>query len=723
MNQKKKSGFLRRVPQFTANGAAYRFTGLIVLAALALCVFLAGPAVGSARAAGLLIAENGFGGVLEIEKQDVKVTINNGIAVTRVEQVFRNTENRLVEALYTFPVPKGASVSNFSMWINGREMIGEVVEKERARQIYESYKQKRRDPGLLEQVDYKRFEMRIFPIPAGAEQRVMITYAQELDYDHDTATYVYPLATVTTPSAMSQKAGRFSLSLEAKSEVPIVEMTSPSHADEFAMAQHTGEYWQASLELPDGDLGRDVVVVYQMRRPRTGIDLVASKHAGEDGYFLLTMTAGKELEGASFGSDYVFVLDVSGSMRNDSKLSMSRGSLEHFVAALGEKDKVELITFNIRPTALFDKLQQVSEEVRTQAVEFMKSQRAVGGTVLRPALETAYRYHNPDRPLNVVIVSDGMTEQTEQAELVRLIGQRPSGVTVFCVGVGNEINRPLLTQLANDAGGLAAFISTGDVFKRQAQAFRRKLTRPAAKQVKLTFDGGQVYDLEPQVLPNLYFGQPIRLYGRYRGSGPVQLRVQAEIQGSPLDQQVALELPDRDASNPQIDRMWASHRVSRLQAEQRAEGVEKHVNDIVQLCEGYSIVSPYASFLVLENDAEYKRWQIARRNAIRVQRDRKAQAELRQKLDELRRQSTAQLGPREPGVNIESSRNDVAVSSPQQQPATPRSPMVPGSGADLNTSPSSGGGGGGGAIDPLTALLGIGLASLGLAARRKKRRS
>ena len=76
-------------------------------------------------------------------------------------------------------MPKNASVSNFSMWINGKEMIGEVVEKQRARQIYESYKQTRRDPGLLEQVDYKRFEMRIFPIAAGAEQRVRIAYYQE----------------------------------------------------------------------------------------------------------------------------------------------------------------------------------------------------------------------------------------------------------------------------------------------------------------------------------------------------------------------------------------------------------------------------------------------------------------------------------------------------------------------------------------------------------------
>ena len=165
----------------------------------------------------------------------------------------------------------------------------------------------------------------------------------------------------------------------------------------------------------------------------------------------------------------------------------------------------------------------------------------MGGTILRPAIETAYRYHRSDRPLNVVILSDGMTEQTEQATLIQLIGQRPAGVTVFCVGVGNEVNRPLLTQMAEEAGGLVAFVSAGDDFERQAQAFRRKLVHPAAKNVKLAFHGVDVYDLEPQSFPNLYHGQPIRLYGRYKNKGTLQIQVTAEIQGSPWEQQVELD--------------------------------------------------------------------------------------------------------------------------------------------------------------------------------------
>src|SRR5207253_8451523 len=85
-----------------------------------------------------------------------------------------------------------------------------------------------------------------------------------------------------------------------------------------------------------------------------------------------------------------------------------------------------------------------------------------------------------DRPLNVVILSDGLTEQQERSVLLQQIQARPGNTRVFCIGVGNDVNRPLLEQLAEDSGGLSAFISAGDDFARQARAFRQKLVRPFA---------------------------------------------------------------------------------------------------------------------------------------------------------------------------------------------------------------------------------------------------
>jgi Ca-activated chloride channel family protein len=684
-----------------------RGTTIVLVALLAVALGLQ-----SAQAAGLLIADGGLGGVLAIEEHTVRVTVNSGIAVTEVTQLFRNTENRQVEALYSFPVPRGATVANFSMWINDKEMVGEVMEKNQARQIYNSYKQQRKDPGLLEQTDYRTFEMRVFPIAPNARQKVQITYYQELDADHDSVTYVYPLATVASRKADQKVAGKFALSFEAKSEVPIVDVASPSHGNEFVVVKHTKNYAQASLEASGGDLGRDVVLTYRVDRPRTGVDAIASKVGGEDGYFYLTLTAGDELVPHNTGMDYVFVVDISGSMADDGKLRTSRQSIEAFIKGLEKDDRFEIVTFNVAANPLFRQLRAASEDNRRQGVAFLESQQARGGTVLGPAITTSYRYRDPDRPLNVVILSDGLTDQRDRAELLALMRQRPSNARVFCIGVGNDVDRPLLEQLADDAGGLAAFISRDDDFARTAQAFRRKLSRPAATNVELKFDGVEVYDLEPKTLPSLYHGMPVRLYGRYRKGGAANVTVRADLVGSELLQHTTINLPANASEIPEIERMWAFHKMQRLLRDaDRTGSRDAVIDEVVRLGEAYSIVSEYTSFLVLENDAEYQRWKLERRNALRIERDRKRQRQLDSQLASLRRAVPEDLGPASEARQSAAAPPVPAPSMQGSRPAAARSPR---------SFPSQSGGGGG-ALDPLTGGIALSLAARALWCLRKKR--
>jgi len=652
---------------------------LLPAAAIVLALFAAAPE--KSDAAGLLIADGGFGGVLEIKEHDVHVTINNGVAVTRVTQVFQNTENRQVEALYTFPVPRGASVSNFSMWINGKEMVGEVLEKKRARQIYESYKQKRRDPGLLEQVDYKRFEMRIFPIAAGAEQKVQIVYYQELTVDHDEATYVYPLATVTRNGIDARTTGKFAIDFEVKSTVPVAAMESPSHDGQFVIVRHADNYHQASLETDGASLAADVVLHYRLARPKTGFDLITSRQKGADGYFMLTLTAGKELAALDSGMDYVFVLDISGSMANDSKLLVSKNAVQAFVDELGDKDRFELMAFNVQPTTLFGELRPVDAGTKDDASAFLSGQQARGGTILAPAMHTAYQYGDPDRTLNVVVLSDGMTEQRERRELMALVASRPRNARVFCIGIGNEVNRPLLEQMADESGGLAAFVSRGDNFTRAAKAFRRKLMRPVATDIRLDVEGAGVYAWEPALLPNLYHGSPIRIYGRYTGSGDVRISLTANVQGQALKQTTSLPFPTVDNDNPEIERMWAWKRIDGLlKKADRAGDRGPIIAEVIRLGEDFSIVTEYTSFLVLENDAEYQRWKIDRKNRDRLDRDRSAQDRRQSALDEIRNRASADIGPQpllakaEPAPAVKTDPNP----QPRAQPAsTPSSRLRP----------------------------------------------
>ncbi len=664
------------------------------------------PGTRSARAAGLLIADNGNGGILDFTDHSVHVWIHDGVAVTEVTQVFKNNENRQVEALYTFPVPRDASVSNFSMWIGGKEMIGEVVEKQRAREIYDSYRRVKRDPGLLEQTDYRTFEMHVFPIAPLAEQKVRITYYQQLEIDDDWATYTYPLQSNTRHAVNSRVSGKFSFDLEARSEIPIAELQSPSHAKHLSVVRHDEHFDEAKITTIGADLNRDVVVNFRLARPRTGFDMIASREGGEDGYFCLTLATGEDLPAKAAGMDYVFLLDVSGSMNDDSKLDLARSSVEAFVRTLGPDDRFELLTFNAAPTALFGHLLAGDAANQKRGSEFLTSREAHGGTLLGPAIVAAYQYADKARPLNVVILSDGLTEQEERPTLTQLIEQRPINSRVFCVGVGNDIDRDMLQQLADESGGMCAFVSEQADFTRQAEAFRRKLIRPAMTDLKFDFSGIKVYDMEPPAPAVLYRGSPLRIYGRYQTGGFGRLSFHAKLGDQSIDQTVALEFPIADDGNPQIERMWAWRKLNRL-LNGPGGSSDATIDAVVRLGEAYSIASEYTSFIVLENDAEYAKWKIAQRNAFRLTRNREAERSVTTQLLDLRKKLVSEVSPVSevlpvnplPQTPLDPA--SPAAAAPEAKVAI--TPQIPrGNSSDLNVGAP---GAGGGAIDPLSALL------------------
>ena len=105
---------------------------------------------GTAPARGLLIPDDKTVPPLAMLNHKVTIAIEDQVAVTHVEQTFRNHTDRPLEATYVFPLPKGASVDQFTMWVDGKEVHGELVEAAKAREVYTSIVRRTQDPGLLE---------------------------------------------------------------------------------------------------------------------------------------------------------------------------------------------------------------------------------------------------------------------------------------------------------------------------------------------------------------------------------------------------------------------------------------------------------------------------------------------------------------------------------------------------------------------------------------------
>src|SRR5690606_27495655 len=132
---------------------------------------------------------------LPVKSIELDTKISGQVATTHVEQVFRNDTQYTLEGTYFFPIPEGASISEFAIWENGKKLVGEVRSREQARQIYDAIVRRQRDPGLLEYAGQNLLQASIFPIPPNSDKKLELTYTQVLKADSGTVAYRYPLGT------------------------------------------------------------------------------------------------------------------------------------------------------------------------------------------------------------------------------------------------------------------------------------------------------------------------------------------------------------------------------------------------------------------------------------------------------------------------------------------------------------------------------------------------
>ena len=107
---------------------------------------------------------------LEVKYHRVDTKIKDLAAETYIDQVFYNPLNRRLEGYYIFPIPRGAVIKKFSMFINGKETYAELLDAKKARKIYEDIVRKQLDPAILEYEGQNIFKARIFPIEANSKK-------------------------------------------------------------------------------------------------------------------------------------------------------------------------------------------------------------------------------------------------------------------------------------------------------------------------------------------------------------------------------------------------------------------------------------------------------------------------------------------------------------------------------------------------------------------------
>jgi Ca-activated chloride channel family protein len=542
---------------------------------------------------------------LAVKYHHVTVKINDPIAVTEIDQVFRNPNAMQLEGEYIFPLPEGSVVTRFSMYMNGKEVEGEILDADKARSVYESIVRRQKDPALLEYMGRRMFKARVFPIPARGETRIGLKYSEMIHSDGGLRTYRYPL---NTEKFSSKPLDSVVVGVDIKTKEALKNVYSPSHNVEVV---RKGEHdAKASYEGRNITPDQDFILYYATSPDEFGLNVATFSPKRGDGFFLVMLSPKVEI-GRVLPKDVVFVIDTSLSMATapgGDMMGAAKKTLKYCVRALRPSDRFNVLDFSMEVRQLADTLLDANKENVEEAVEYIDAMRARGATAIDEALHKALSMlgKGSDRPSMVVFITDGRPTWGERdpkkiRENVKKLNSTKA--RVFAFGIGDDIDTLFLDRLARDNRGAREFVTGKEDLEIKVTRFFDKVSNPVLSDISLSIEGLRTMDVYPKPLPDIFRGDQIAVLGRFRGKGAHAITLSGKVGANSHRYVYEANFGGNTNGGEFIPRFWASLKIGHLLEEIRVRGENKELKgEIIRLSKKYGIMNnKYVSFLVVED--------------------------------------------------------------------------------------------------------------------------
>lgn len=567
---------------------------------IAFLLFLTGQA---AQGNGLLIPSDRGLPPLAMVSHKVQASIEEQVCVTTVEQSFRNHTARPLEATYLFPVPRGASVNKFSMWIDGKETAGELLDAKKANAIYTEIVRRTQDPGLLEYLGNDLMRLRVFPVPPNGDVKVKLSYTHIAPKESGLVEFLYP---AKTDGRATRTLESFSLQLVLQSKLPIQTVYSPTHA--ISIQRKSDRSVTVEFEKNQALLDKDFQLFYATNSNPIGLTpIVYRPVSSQDGYFMLMISPETEAaKSQRIPRDLVLVLDKSGSM-SDAKMAQARKALKFCLNSLDAEDRFGLVSFATVVNTFEETLKPATKDNLERAEKWVDDLRQSGGTAILPALNTALEMRpttDSGRSFTIVFFTDGVptVDETNPDRIVNAVKSKNSANTrIFTFGVGDDVNAAMLDQLSEATRAVSTYVRPQEDIEAKVSSLHTKISHPVMTNVKLSSTGVRLHEIYPIQLPDLFHGSQLVIFGRYSGHGPGSIKLSGNI-GRELRQMVEeLTFPERTTDGKEfIEQLWARRKVGYILDQIRINGERKElVDEVIALAKRYGIATPYTSYLVV----------------------------------------------------------------------------------------------------------------------------
>ncbi len=512
-------------------------------------------------------------GPLPLVEERVRAVIEGQHATSELVQVFHNRSGARLEGQYVLRPSLDARVEGFAYYVGEERIVGEVLERQTARRVYDSVTRVRRDPAILEQTDAGEFTFRVFPIEANEDKRVETTFAEWLPRRGSQVTYRVPAG-----------AG-------AVGEVLLRDL----RARNIRSTTHDLDVERVARRAHDGANG-ELVLRWDVQDEAWQPTAFAHRDAGQDGYFLLTLAAPAGYEDRISEKDVTLVLDRSGSMAGEA-IDHARLAAIDIISRLGAGDRVNVIAFDDDVDPLYGRPRDLVGGVREEAIRYVSQLRSGGGTDIAYALTRAFASQHAEggRPRVVIFLTDG---QSEASAALAAAQREQRDVRVFTVGIGSGVNRALLSRLAAEKRGTFTFIDRASRIESEVGHLYGQIARPLLVDVALEVEGGVATRIYPRSLPDVFVDDELVVVGRFRGDASA---LRFRLTGRLADRPIAVSTTATPAEpRPWVGRRWAIARTDHLLEQIELEGEAPELRaEVTSLALAYHFVTPYTAFLAI----------------------------------------------------------------------------------------------------------------------------
>jgi Ca-activated chloride channel family protein len=503
------------------------------------------------------------------------------------------------------------------MRIGERAVDAEIREKQAARRDYDTARREGRNASLLEQQRPNVFSMAIANVMPGDEIAVDLFYTETLVATDGTYRFVFPTVVgpryngapgrdshrpegwVAQPTLRAGQPARHTLALqvEVNAPLPVQSLASPSHR--LAADGVGSRTARASLPPAAEHADRDIVLEYRLAGREIASGVLVHEGRDENFFLALIEPPARVPSSAIVPREYVFVLDVSGSMHGF-PIETAKTLLRGLVANLRPTDAFNVIPFAGGHSLFAPRSVPATRDNVDAAVRFINGQRGSGSTELLAALRGALALpSDAERARSFVVITDGyVTIEKEAMDLVRASAGRAN---VFAFGVGSSVNRFLIEGLARAGRGEAFVVLNERDAAAEADRFRAYIESPVLTKIDVGFRNFAAYDVDPPALPDLFAQRPLVIAGKYRGPAAGTIEVRGASATGTFEQSIDVagaRLPAADTRA--LATLWARGRIATLGDYQKIAPDSAMQKEITELGLRYRLLTDYTSFIAVD---------------------------------------------------------------------------------------------------------------------------